>query len=591
MPPLPTPAQNGVRTRSPALTLRLFIAVNNTCRIAAGHLGTRLAAKRPIWNFSGEASQLSAVGLSALWLICEKNVTLRSLDISSNSVGATAEDAIGISRMLLTSTALETLRLGNNQLGDLKSQLRPIGRGLSANRTLTLLDLSSNRLYPEGTKVVCNALRACLSLKVIDLSYNSPGREPALPGMIMSHPMLQSIGIIEKEPQTRSEKTWWLDPRAKEAVGRALLASPGTVMYCQCDTFSLTESTQVLEWGSRSSCDAVILAGVLRSNTVLRTLDVDTAGELDDYSREEIGCAILANRKGQLGYSNMFGLKDGGSPQHTVDLKDKEHIRSRRSFTLFCGLIRSNTTLTSLTLISIAAEHIEVLASGLSTNITLRDLRLEAPSKGGAAMSVVTLPVQALNGLNGVKDIDLSHAGGPDQDGSQPIHRYGNAVIGELLNFNTSVQRLKLNPGSLVDGGAILNHLNRARKSSLQTLDLAGIGLGDRGGVMFFEALLDGKCKFLSALNLCDNRLTDIAIGQLMVECMRDPTCNISTLNLASNQLGPLVVAQTVKHNKTLTALDICNNPIDGEPTHAHAALACGRLALGAKTRRPSTRN
>ena len=58
-------------------------------------------------------------------------------------------------------------------------------------------------------------------------------------------------------------------------------------------------------------------------------------------------------------------------------------------------------------------------------------------------------------------------------------------MVGEIVNSNTSVLELKLNPGSLVDGGAILNHLHRSRKSSLRILDLAGVGLGDRGGVMF----------------------------------------------------------------------------------------------------------
>ena len=538
--------------------------MNNTCRIAAGHLGTRLAAGRPVWNFSNATARLSEVGLSALWLICEKNVTLRSLELHGNGVGSVVNDAIGISRMLFTSKALETLRLGSNQLGQLKTHLRAVGRGLSANRSLTVLDLSDNGLYPEGTKAVCNALRACSSLKVLDLSYNSPGREPALPRLLQAHPALQSIGVVEREPQNRQEKTWWLDPRAKEALGRALLASPGTVMYCQCDSFSLTDTTQVLEWRSRSSCDAVILAGVLRSNTVLRTLDMNAQGELDDYARDEIGTAILANVKGQLGYSNIFGLRDGGSPQHSVDLKDKEQIRSRRSFTLFCGLLRSNTTLTSLTMVSIASDHIEPLARALATNTVLQDLRLEAPAKGGIEMAVVTLPVQQLNGSLGIERIDLSLAGGHNRDGSQPMHRFASAMVGEIINSNTSVLELKLNPGSLVDGGAILNHLHRSRKSSLRMLDLTGVGLGDRGGVMFFESLLDGKCKFLSALHLADNKLADVGVGQLIVESLRDPTCNLSTLDLGRNQLGAPVLTQAIKHNRSLTALDISGNPVDG---------------------------
>ena len=63
-------------------------------------------------------------------------------------------------------------------------------------------------------------------MKDLNLSFNSPGREPALAGMLQVHPTLRSIGVVEKEPTTRSERTWWLDTRGKEAIGRALLDSP-----------------------------------------------------------------------------------------------------------------------------------------------------------------------------------------------------------------------------------------------------------------------------------------------------------------------------------------------------------------------------
>ena len=146
-------------------------------------------------------------GPQALWLICERNTTLKSLDLRGNNVGRQLEDAPGLARMLSTSTALETLLLGRNSLGELKNGLRGVGRGLGANKNLTVIDLSSNALYPDGTRAVCNALRTCLSLKVLDLSYNSPGREAALPELLRYHKSLQSIGVTEKEPQTRSEKT------------------------------------------------------------------------------------------------------------------------------------------------------------------------------------------------------------------------------------------------------------------------------------------------------------------------------------------------------------------------------------------------
>jgi hypothetical protein len=207
---------------------------------------------------------------------------------------------------------------------------------------------------------------------------------------------------------------------------------------------------------------------------------------------------------------------------------------------------------------------LELIAPALATNRVLQTIRLESPNKyNPKEVFVATLPVQELNGTLGVEKIDLSLAGGPNRDGSQPMHRWAVAVLGDVLNTNTSVQRLKLNPGGGQEGGMVLNFINRARSSSLQTLDLTGIGLSDRGGKMFFESLLEGKCRFLSALHLGKNELTDQAVGGALVEFLRDPACNISTLELNDNSIGAAVLTQSIKFNQSLTALSISGNPVD----------------------------
>ena len=313
-------------------------------------------------------------------------------------------------------------------------------------------------------------------MKELNLSYNSPGREAALAGMLQMHPTLRSVGIVEKEPTTRSERTWWLDTRAKEMIGRALLSSPTPKLeYLQCDLFSLTESVETLAWKSKAPCDAIVLAGVLRCNSVLKTLNLlGSDGEIGDYEREEIGMALISNKSGKVGYSDMYGLKEGMSPTFSVDLKDKDQIRSKRAFVLFAGLLRANSTLTRLSLSSVIPEHIDVLADALATNTTLKTLVLEQPSKS-APTAYATLPVQQLNGHDGLETIDMFDAGG-----DQPVHKHACAVVGAILGAqmgaNTSIRALRINPGGGSEGGLILDHLHRARRSSLVVLDLANIG-------------------------------------------------------------------------------------------------------------------
>ena len=203
-----------------------------------------------------------------------------------------------------------------------------------------------------------------------------------------------------------------------------------------------------------------------------------------------------------MGFCDAYGLKESTGASFVVDLKDKEQIRSRRSFTLFAGVLRANSTLTALTLSSVQPEHIDVLAEALATNMTLEKLVIEQPSKS-AETQISSLPVQQLNGHKHVDLIDLSKAGLELPDGThQPCHRHACAVVGAILgtSANSSTSRLKMDPGGGPEGGMIVEHLHRARKSSLGVLDVSGVGLGERGGVKFFETLVEGKCDFIHSL-------------------------------------------------------------------------------------------
>ena len=69
---------------------------------------------------SSSDARLIQVGLTALWLICEKNEKLRDLNLNSNNVGINQNDSSGLARMLLSSPSLVILDLSNNSLGELK---------------------------------------------------------------------------------------------------------------------------------------------------------------------------------------------------------------------------------------------------------------------------------------------------------------------------------------------------------------------------------------------------------------------------------------------------------------------------------------
>ena len=252
--------------------------MNNTCRISAGILGALLARQRPAWNFS--KAPLTATGKRALWLI--SNDELRELNLCGNHVGeANDESNEGLAKLLNTATKLSVLKLGDNCLGNFAEEesgwrRQQISRALSASVSLTELDLSRNDLRPAGVAVMCVALRALKTLTKLDMSFNWPGRTKELPELLAAHPSLTSIALTEDLPNTAWQRVAYLDARAKEKIGRTLLDCTSPLLgFLACDAFALDEHTSRLTWTSTLEADAVLLAGVLRTNSVVQSLSFE----------------------------------------------------------------------------------------------------------------------------------------------------------------------------------------------------------------------------------------------------------------------------------------------------------------------------
>jgi hypothetical protein len=143
------------------------------------------------------------------------------------------------------------------------------------------------------------------------------------------------------------------------------------------------------------------------------------------------------------------------------------------------------------------------------------------------------------------------------------MQRQVTGMVGALLAANQTVQTLRLNPGPGAEGGSVLEHLHVAHESSLHTLDLTGIGLGDRGGPRLFELLASGYCSNCTTLKLGNNKLSDGAVGHLLVDVLRGETCTLTSLDLSGNEISGSILARVVRTNTSLTALDFRRNPIE----------------------------
>jgi len=167
-----------------------------------------------------------------------------------------------------------------------------------------------------------------------------------------------------------------LTPRAQDNIGQALLQNDGgKLAFLECDSFAVHPETKSLVWTSSLPADAVLLAGVLKTNTTLTALGVAAGNKLSDSGRAAIGRALLQNKEGRVGFCDELGLKEGVKVTE-IDLANSFH--SVEAFLLLAGVLRANRTLTSLTMSSLKTEHIEPLAEGLRSNSTLEILRLQS---------------------------------------------------------------------------------------------------------------------------------------------------------------------------------------------------------------------
>ena len=123
--------------------------MNNTCRIAAGHLGGLLAKQRAHWDF--REFPLTPNGRAALWFITDENDVVESINVAQNEVGS--DDVPGLSRTIATCRTLRTLDLSDNDLVKLTvipAEWQRLCDAISGNRTLTDLNLNNNKLGPIG---------------------------------------------------------------------------------------------------------------------------------------------------------------------------------------------------------------------------------------------------------------------------------------------------------------------------------------------------------------------------------------------------------------------------------------------------------
>jgi NLR family CARD domain-containing protein 3 len=107
-----------------------------------------------------------------------QNHSLRVLDLRSN--GVTAEGALSLQGLLVSSRNIVSLQLGNNELGD--QGVSALARGLQARTrgaVLQVLDLTNNGLTSRSCVSIASMLKVNKNLINLNLSFNKIGDDGA----------------------------------------------------------------------------------------------------------------------------------------------------------------------------------------------------------------------------------------------------------------------------------------------------------------------------------------------------------------------------------------------------------------------------
>lgn len=315
-----------------------------------------------------------------------------------NNRNITIEDIVLISHFLYTNSTLTILDLSSNKLGNPGG--RALANALKINGSITLLNLKRNLMGDIAAKALGDGLNSNSAVTELDLSENNIGDG------------ITAIGDALKVNQTLKKLNMF--------------------------------KNKISDSGANAIADAV------NQNTTFETLIINGEIPIKSFRNATQKHIILTS----VGYCIpdiiILGL-----------------------------LIRDNNTVTKLDLSdnNINSAGAIALSSGLKINTFLSELRLSInciSDKGAKAIA------QALKNNTSLSTLDVCQ---------NKIHDVGAIAFGEFLKSNSSLKKLFLNYNQIGDGGtrAIVEGLKHNK--TLHMLFLDGNKIGNEGGQLLAEGL------------------------------------------------------------------------------------------------------
>ena len=425
-------------------------------------------------------------GMKALIRLLFKNETIRSLDLSSNSLKAAG--AIEFSSALIYRNQLHDLNLGRNEIGP--EGVRAIANVLTEDGALQgychlkRLTLDWNQIGDEGAILLANSLERNSTLQYLDLSGNFIG---SLGAVQLANTF--TINFCLREVLLNDNN---IDDEGAFALAQALGRRNSTI-----DNLSWQNNPRMSERGD------FLLDHVFQYRESLTTWLGDVKNDVKADSLMSINWWTLSPDYVITDWEVTF-LAQALARYNPLMLQSiyllGEHITDESILSLCENYIGENPPLQRLYMkgLSLGTHGITSLKSALCTNSTLRILSITQCGLTGAN-GASNLAV-ALKHNSTLERINLQ-GNGMDDEGFESLWE---AINPRDKNPHSSLVALNVSNNLLTDVAMAV--MAEAGDVTLQDLYLDGNQITDRGAFDLGKAIMDSTT--LKMLTVARNRLT-----------------------------------------------------------------------------------
>ena len=366
-------------------------------------------------------NNIGDVGIACLATVLQANTTMKRLDIGRNLNGIAVNGAKSLGKAISVNSSLEVLDIGGNSIGD--EGVAHIANALQTNTTMKALIVFECGISDKGAESLARALSVNSSLEELNISFNHIGDEGVahIANALQTNTTMKVLDVL----------TCGISCEGAESLARAL---------------SVNNSLEVLNISGNIIGDEVAhIANALQTNTTMTVLNVSNC-DVSCKGAESLGRALSVNSSLKELYFKDTSIGDEGVA----------HI---------ANALKANTTmkLLSVDFCDISDKGAESLARALTVNSSLEKLNIRFNPFGDDGIAHIANALQLNNIL---KSLMFHH-----EDIDNVTDRAA-LSLAAALTTNTSMEYMVISWSSTHPDTTLKKMAECIKKSTLRDLEL-----------------------------------------------------------------------------------------------------------------------